>query len=303
MNSLPRSSGTFRDWMIFLAVPFFFSSNLIFGRGIIGEVAPFTTAFLRWAGSALIVLPFVIHDWQNCWNFIRQRTLVWLMLGFLGMWICGGSVYWALEFTTAANTTLIYTTSTLFILLFQRIFDGRKISQLEFLGMIIAFAGVGAIVLKGDVTQLTALNFNIGDVVVLIAAISFAGYSMLLKDKAAQTMKSLSLFFVIALSGAITLAPSAYAEWMNDAQMPSTASAYGMLAGIIVFASIASFYCFTHVVRVFGPTTAGITLYTTPPVSIILAVTILGEEFLPYHLVGIILVIGGVILSTFPMRR
>lgn len=303
MNAQPKSSTALRDWMIFLAVPFFFSSNLIFGRGIIGEVSPYMTAFLRWFGSTLIVLPFMLKDWKSCVHFIREKTLLWLTLGFLGMFICGGAVYWALLHTSAANATLIYTTSTLFILLFQRIFEARPIQRRELLGMIIAFAGVGAIVLKGDIDQLFALEFNIGDLVILVAAISFAAYSLLLKDPAARKLGSLSLFGVIALSGAITLAPVALYEALTDGHMPSTLSAFGKIAGIIVFASVAAFYCFTHVVRSFGPATAGITLYITPPVSILMAVTFLDEPFLPYHLAGIILVIGGVILSTIPTGR
>lgn len=303
MNSSPRSSATIRDWVIFLAVPFFFSSNLIFGRGIIGEVSPYTTAFLRWAGSTLIVLPFMIRDWQTCFAFIRKKTMVWLMLGFLGMGICGGGVYWALEYTSAANATLIYTTSTLFILLFQRIFDGRRIQRRELLGMIIAFAGVGAIVLKGDIQQLFHLDFNIGDFIILLAAISFAVYCILLKDDDANQINSFTLFGLIALSGAIVLSPAAAYEFATGGHLPQTAAAWWKIGGIILFASVAAFYSFTHAVRVFGPATAGITLYLTPPVSILMAVGFLNEPFLSYHLIGIILVTGGVVLSTFPARK
>ena len=286
MDSSPRASASLRDWMIFLAVPLFFSSNLIFGRGILGEVSPFTTAFLRWAGSLLIVLPFMIKDWQVCWAFIRKKTLVWLMLGFLGMFICGGGVYWALEYTSAANATLIYTTSTLFILILQRIFDGRPIQRRECFGMVIAFAGVGAIVLKGDLQQLLHLELNIGDFIVLLAAISFAVYCILLKDDDANKIQSFSLFGLIALSGTIVLAPAAAYEFASGGHMPSTASAWWKIAGIIVFASVAAFYSFTHAVRVFGPATAGVTLYLTPPVSILMAVILLGEPFLSYHQIG-----------------
>jgi drug/metabolite transporter (DMT)-like permease len=303
MNAPAGSSATMRDWMIFLAVPLFFSSNLIFGRGIIGEVSPYTTAFLRWGGSTLIVLPFMLTDWRSCWHFIRTKTLLWLVLGFLGMGICGGLVYWGLLFTTAANGTLIYTSSTLFIILFQRIFERRPIRRLELVGMLIAFFGITAIVLKGDISQLLELSFNVGDFAILIAAISFAAYSLLLKDPQARKMASLSLFGVIALAGAAVLAPAALYELSTGGQLPTSMSAFGMIAGMIIFSSVAAFYCFTHVVRVFGPAQAGVTLYLTPPVSILMAVIFLGEPFLAYHLVGIILVTGGVILSTFPARK
>lgn len=287
-----------RDWLIFLAVPFFFSSNVIFGRGVIGEVSPFVTAFLRWFFSALFVAPFVVGDWRACWHFVRDKTALWLILGFLGMGICGGVVYWGLTMTSAANGTLIYTTSSLFIILFQRALYGRAIRRLEVVGMVIAFAGVAAIVLKGDASQLLHLNFNLGDLAILVASISFAIYSLLLRDPAARQMASLSLFALIALSGAVILLPPAALELAYGGMLPSSLTAWAKIGGIIVFASIFAFYCFTHTVRVFGPATAGITLYMMPPVSIVMAVVFLGERFEHYHALGIVLVTGGVVLAT-----
>ncbi|NTJ42408.1 DMT family transporter [Agrobacterium larrymoorei] len=303
MNSATTPSPRLRDWLIFLAVPFFFSSNVIFGRGIIGEVSPFTTAFLRWTISTLLVLPFIIGNWRACWSFIQKKTALWLILGILGMGICGGVVYWGLTMTSAANGTLIYTTSSLFIILFQRIFQGRAIRRLEVVGMTIAFLGVAVIVLKGDMQQLWQLNFNMGDFAILVASISFAIYSLLLRDPAAQTMASLSLFAVIALSGALVLLPLATIELANGGLLPASLASWAKIVGIVVFASIAAFYCFTHTVRTFGPATAGITLYMTPPVSIIMAVSFLGESFEHYHAAGIILVTGGVVLATAPLGK
>lgn len=305
MSTSPTSPPAARmtDWLIFLAVPFFFSSNTILGRGIVGEVSPFTTAFIRWIGSCLIIVPFMVADWRNCIEFVTHNTLLWLCLGILGMGICGGVVYWGLTETTAQNGTLIYTTSSLFIILFQRIFQGRKIRTLEVIGMVVAFVGVGAIVLKGDIAALWHLNLNIGDFAILMGAISFAVYSMLLRDPAARSMASISLFGLIAFSGALVLAPPAAMELAHGGLLPTTATAWAKIGGIILFASLLAFYCFTHTVRVFGPATAGITLYMMPPISIIMATVFLGETFENYHAVGIVLVTGGVILSTAPIGR
>jgi drug/metabolite transporter (DMT)-like permease len=303
MTSATDPTPRLRDWLIFLAVPFFFSSNVIFGRGVIGDVSPFVTAFLRWFFSALFIAPFIVSDWRACLAFIRAKTGLWLVLGVLGMGICGGVVYWGLTMTSAANGTLIYTTSSLFIILFQRILHGRSIGRLELVGMVIAFAGVAAIVLKGDVSQLMHLNFNLGDLAILAASISFAAYSLLLRDPAARKMASLSLFGVIALSGALVLLPPAAIELANGGMLPSSAIAWAKVGGIILFASIAAFSCFTHTVRVFGPATAGITLYMMPPVSIVLAAVFLGESFEHYHAIGIVLVTGGVVLATAPFGK
>lgn len=304
MSIKPASQQTrLTDWLIFLAVPFFFSSNIIFGRGVIGEASPFIAAFIRWIGSSLIIAPFMIADWRNCIAFVRQKTLLWLVLGILGMGVCGGVVYWGLTMTTAANGTLIYTTSSLFIILFQRIFQGRPIRRLEVAGMIIAFAGVAAIVLKGDMSALWQMKFNIGDFAILTAAIAFAVYSLLLRDPAARQMASFSLFGLIAFSGALVLLPPAAVELAHGGLLPATAIAWAKIGGIILFASLLAFYCFTHTVRVFGPATAGITLYMMPPVSIVMATLFLGETFETYHAIGIVLVTGGVVIATAPIGR
>ncbi|MHA7969042.1 DMT family transporter [Rhizobium sp. CAU 1783] len=291
------------DWVLFLLAPVFFSSNLIFGRGITGDIAPFTTAFIRWAGSALVIFPFVYAERALCLAFVRANTMIWLVLGILGMGICGGFVYWALTMTTASNATLIYTTSSLFIILLQWMFQGRRIGAGELVGMLIAFAGVTVIVLKGEPQALLHLRFNLGDFGILAAAVAFALYSLLLRHPAVKAMPPMPLFGLLSLSGALVLLPPALYEVLTGGLLPDTQDDWVKLAGIIAFASLAAFYCFQHAVRVFGPAMAGVTLYLMPPMSIVMAVLFLGERFETYHAVGIVLVIGGLVLATGPGRK
>lgn len=296
-HSPQRSAGTL-DWIIFLLVPIFFSTNMIFGRGIIGDVAPYTTAFLRWAGSTLVMLPFMYPDRKAIAAFIRENAWLWLLLGLLGMGICGGVVYWSLNYTSAANGTLIYTTSPLFIILFQWLFGGTRIGRRTIVGMVIAFAGVVAIVLRGDPSALLSLHFNLGDFGILVAAVSFAVYSLLLRRPSLQQLRPPSQFGVIALSGAVVLLPVSAIEVLAGGALPDSLTDWWKIAGMIAFASLAAFFCFQQTVRVFGPAAAGSTLYLTPPVAILMAVAFLGESFEPYHAVGIVLVLGGVILAS-----
>lgn len=291
------------DWTLFLLAPVFFSSNLIFGRGITGEVGPFTTALLRWVGAAVLMSPFIWRERQACLAFVRQHMALWLTLGILGMGICGGVVYWALTLTTASNATLIYTTSSLFIILFQWLFEKRAITRRELVGMIIAFAGVIAIVLKGHPEALLSLTFNVGDLAILVAAVAFAAYSLLLRRPSVRQMPPLPLFALLAWSGCIVLIPPGLFEMASGAPLPNTAMEFAKLGGIILFASLAAFYCFQHAVQVFGPGIAGMTLYLMPPMSILMAVIFLGERFQVYHAVGIVLVTGGLVLATAPARK
>ncbi len=93
-------SASLVPYLVMLVTPLFFSSNLIFGRLAIPEVAPFTLAFLRWTGAAILLSPWVIREIGPARAFVTGHPRHWLLLGFLGMWICGGIVYLGLNTDT-----------------------------------------------------------------------------------------------------------------------------------------------------------------------------------------------------------
>lgn len=290
-------------YLVMLVTPLFFSSNLIFGRLAIPEVAPFTLAFIRWTAAALILAPWVMREWAPARAFVAGHPRHWLLLGFLGMWICGGIVYLGLEYTTATNGTLIYTTSPLIILIIERLFFARPITGREILGIIIGFLGVAVIVLRGDPAALLSLRFNTGDLLFVAAAISWAAYSVLLRKNRPEGLNTLSQFGVIATAGALLLAPMALWEFLSGARMPVTATAWGGIAGIVFFASLLAFSGFQYGIARLGAATAGIFMYLLPPYGVGLAVFVLGEPFHPYHLVGIATVLTGLIMATAKRPR
>jgi drug/metabolite transporter (DMT)-like permease len=280
------------------AAPLFFASNLVFGRGISHDVAPFILAFVRWTATSLLLLPFVFREKHACLAFVRAKPGLWLLLGFFGMWICGAGVYWALAYTTASNATLIYTTSSLFILLIERIIRKRPIGMRELLGMAIAFTGVSIIVLRGDWQALVSFRFNPGDIAILIAAISWAFYSVLQKNPALGGLSTLAVFGLLSIAGSLLLFPFALGEVILDHALPDSSSDWLKIAGIVVFSSVLAFSCFQHGIKVLGAPVAGVFLYLMPPFSILFASLFLGETLEPFHVTGIVLVMAGVILAT-----
>lgn len=290
-------------YLVMLVTPLFFASNLIFGRHAIPEVAPFTLAFLRWTGAALVLLPWVLSSRAGVGAYLGRHWRHWLGLGFLGMWVCGGIVYLALEHTTATNGTLIYTTSPLMILIIERLFNGRPIAVREGIGIVVGFLGVAVIVLRGDLAALVNLDPNAGDLLFIAAALSWAVYSVLLKGPRTAGLPVLTLFGLVAISGAILLAPMAAYEVVSGQRMPVTASAWTGIAGIIVFSSLLAFSGFQYGISRLGASTAGIFMYLLPPYGVALAVFVLGEPFEAYHAAGIATVLGGLVLATAKRPR
>lgn len=286
--------------LVMLVTPLFFSTNLIFGRFVVDEVAPFTLAFLRWSSVAIALAPFLLRERGAAAAVLRGSAALVVLLGFLGMWICGALVYLALDMTTATNGTLIYTTSPVIILLIEAVFRGRRIGRREAIGSAVAFVGVAVIVLRGDLDALLTLDVNAGDLIFVGTAIAWAVYSILYRSPRLSTLSNLALFSAVAAAGAVTLLPFAAAELLGGAPMPRTASAWGGIAGIVVFSSLLAFSGFQFGVRRLGPSAAGVFMYLLPPYGVFLAVAFLGETFHAFHAAGIALVMGGIALATAP---
>jgi drug/metabolite transporter (DMT)-like permease len=289
-----------RDLVILAIMPVFFASNLIFGRSAVETVAPWTLAALRWSIACLILAPFA---WpaarQHAATLIAQWKLI-VLLGFLGMWICGGIVYVALQYTTATHGTLIYTASPVIVVLLGAVLARRALPLGQTIGVLLGIAGVFTIVLEGQPAAILSHHFNVGDLWFILAAIAWSIYSLLLKNSTLQTVPTFALFFVIALAGAILLIPCMIAEWWLIGGFPSTLRAWSSIAGIVIFASLLSYSTYQYGIKAVGPALTSIFLYLLPVYGIALAVLFLGETVRPYHAVGLILVLGGIVLATAP---
>src|SRR5690606_26735379 len=177
-------------------MPLFFASNLVIGRASTELVEPWTLAFWRWALAALILLPFAWTGIAENWSRFRAVAREIVMLGVLGMLICGGLVYVSLHATIATNATLLYTSSTLFIVLLDAAYFRHPLTPVRAAGLVIGFLGVATIVLRGELARLVTLDLNWGDLGIAVCALSWAVYSVMLKADSLRRLPTLPLFAV-----------------------------------------------------------------------------------------------------------
>jgi drug/metabolite transporter (DMT)-like permease len=286
-----------RAYLILAVMPLFFVSNLIFGRPAVETVPPWTLATLRWTITCAVMAPFVLPSVKRHLDTILDHWRLILLLGFLGMWVCGGLVYWSLLYTTATNGTLIYTASPVLVVLADSILSRRPLPLARATGVTLGLLGVFTVVLKGDPAALLHLRFNIGDIGFIISAAGWAIYSLLLR-KTTERLPTADLFFVIAWCGATLLMPFMMLELALGEPFPHTAKAWTSIAGIVVFASILSFSSYQYGVKHVGPAVTSVFLYLLPCYGVALAAIFLGEELHLYHAVGLALVMAGVVLAS-----
>ena len=288
---------------LLVLMPLFFASNLIIGRASTELVEPWTLAFWRWALAALILLPFAWSGIAGNWSQFRAVTREIIVLGLLGMLICGGFVYVSLHATTATNATLLYTASTLFIVLFDAFYFRNPLTPVRIAGLVIGFLGIATIVLHGEPERLITLNLNWGDLGIAFCALSWAVYSVMLKAESLRRLPTLPLFSLIAIAGALTLFPPMLYEAVVLGAVPSGGRAWLSILALAIVPSVLAYGIYQIGIKAVGPSVTGVFLYLIPVYGVVLAALLLGESFHPYHAAGLLLVVAGVVLATDPFRK
>src|SRR5690606_12296714 len=135
--------------------------------------------FWRWTAAFLVLLPVVGRDLVRYRGSLAAEWRDLLVLGILGMGICGAFVYIGADTTTATNIGLIYATSPVLIVVLARALYREAMTPARSLGVVLALAGVLVIDFRGDVEAVRRLAFVPGDIWVALSAVAWGGYSVI----------------------------------------------------------------------------------------------------------------------------
>jgi drug/metabolite transporter (DMT)-like permease len=278
------------------------SGNFIIARDLNESIPPISLAFWRWTVAVVVLFPFAIKSLLADWNLLKKNWGYISIVSFLGVTIFNTLIYLAGHTTTAINLSLISITFPIFIVILARIFYGEKISLKRGIGILLVLFGVVLLITKGKLNILLNLSFAIGDIWMLLAALIFAIYSLLLKRK--PTKLSLLGFQLSSfILGLLFMLP--FFIWETSTTPPiefETKTVFSILY-VGVFASLSAYILWNKAIIKIGPSNAGIIYYTLPLFSGFLAFFILNEAFGIVHLYSFILILSGIFIATFFQRN
>ena len=276
----------------------FWSGNFIVGKAAsFFEIPPFTLNFYRWTFAWIILAPFTLKEIFEKKEYILQNIKLILVLGITSITIFNSIVYYSLNFTQVISGVLMISTIPVMIILFCWLLKIEKTNIYQILGVIFSLFGVVVIITKADLGILLNLNFNKGDLWMVVAMFSWAMYSALLRKKKLK-ITQITLLQTIISAGLILLLP-AYLIEMNLGYKANVNLPFILtLSYVVLFPGLASFIFWIKGISIIGSNRSGIFLHLMPIFSTILAIIIFGEKFMIYHSIGAILIITGIILSS-----
>ena len=290
LRRLVRTAGN--PYLLLALASLFWSGNHVLGRAIAGHVPPFAISTIRWLVPALLLWPFARPHLARDWPLIKRHRAVLLLLGLTGGTIFTALQYIGLQYTTAVNVSVLNSLAPVFIIAIGAALFGDRLAGLQLVGIVTSLCGVLVIIARADVATLAHLQFNWGDIIIVVNMAVAAVYATCLRLR--PRIHWLSFLFVLAVISSVGTLPFWFWELLSGQMLQPTLLTFLTLVYVSLFPSIVSYAAWNRGIELIGANRSGPFLHLIPLYSAVLATTFLGESLMIYHVLGFVLILAGV---------
>lgn len=293
-------------YMILVLTTLFWGGNVVAGKAAVGNIDPYTLMILRWTGALLAVLPFAMRPLASDWRILAGKWWLYLFYGVVGYATFNVLVYVAAHFTSGVNTALDQVAINIFVMLGNFVLFRTRVRALQLIGVAVTIVGVALTATHGDLSRLLSLDVNLGDLLVLLACLAYAAYSIALRWRPVSHWLS----FLVATFAAAFIASVIYQIVLGGgpgafvAALPTiTPLGWLIVLYTILFPSLVSQMLYVRGVELIGANRASLFINLIPLFGALGSVLILGEHLQTFHLIAGALVIIGIVLAEWSALR
>lgn len=284
-----------KAYLVLVIATLCWGGNAVAGKMAVGHVSPMVLTFLRWtlavAAITAISVPQLIRDWP----LLRNRLPYFFALGAVGYTCFNAALYTALKYTSAINVAVIQAGIPMVIFAFNFILFRTRILAGQIVGFFLTMAGVGLLASHGDLLSLLKLEMNVGDAIMLLAVLSYAIYTVMLRWKPPINWRS--LMAIPAMAAMLSSVPLMWWEVAQETAVWPDLKGWVIAAYTALFASLIAQIFFILGVERIGPNRAGLFINLIPVFGTFLSVLILGETLHPYQVIALLLTLGGIAVA------
>ncbi|MDM8536496.1 EamA family transporter [Desulfobacterales bacterium HSG17] len=281
---------------------FFWAVNTVIAKAVVMELKPMTLSFYRWVMAFIFILPFAIPHLKKDIILIKQNLGFLFFLSIPSVAAYNSILYLGAQYTSATNISLVVATMPVMTILFSWIMSQEKPLVLQTLGIMVSIIGVMTIISNGSWQVLSTFSFNPGDLLIVLSIASWSFYSVLLKKKQIN-ISPVSLLTMLIFFGVLCILPFYLWEFsvFNGFELKTSTIIIFVYLGI--FPSILSYLCWNFGVKTAGASIASVFMYLLPVFTSIIAYLFLNESLFLYHFAGGLLILSGLIMSSFKWQR
>ena len=275
----------------------FWSGNFIVGKfASLFEIPPLTLNFFRWVMVWFILIPFTFKEIIHKKKYIKENWLLISFMGIITISTFNSVVYFALNYTQVINAVLMLAGIPAVVMILSSIMNIERTNFFQLVGLILSVLGVGIIISNADIQKILSLNFNKGDLWMLVCVLSWSLYSTLLKKKKFE-LSQFTFIQLMVTVGLIFLIPQYFYERSIGLEVSINKYFIAILLYVVIFPAIAAYYCWQKAIELIGPNRSAIFVQLMPLFSALMAIFIFNEMFKLYHFIGGAFIISGIYLS------
>lgn len=272
--------------------------NSIVNKLAASTIEPSAMSFYRWFLAMLILTPFCLPAVIRQRHIIKPHLAKLAFLALLGMVLNQSLGYYAGLTTTASNMSLITSLVPLMSVFISVPLLNKRISGLSIVGGVISLSGLAFMLGQGDVLFFLNQDVTQGDGLMVLAALVYAIYCVLLK-RWEMPLSNWTLIYLQGVCAVIMLVPL----WLTSDHLLPTEGSLPLIAYAGVAASLLAPWMWIKAIDAIGADSTAMFMNLLPVVAVSLAATLLGEQIHVYHVLGGVMVVSGVILSQLKVRR
>ena len=284
-------------YFLLILATLFWSGNFIVGKfATLFQIPPLTLNVFRWISVWIILMPFTYKEIYNNLPSIKKNWLIISFMGVITISTFNSVVYFALNHTQVINAVLVLAAIPAATIVLSSLMKIEKTNIFQILGLFLSIIGIGSIISNGSIQKIFSLNFNKGDLWMLVCVFTWALYSTLLKKNKFK-FSQFSLIQLMVSVGILFLIPQFFYEKSIGLEVNFNKAFFLILFYVVVFPAIAAYYCWQKGIEIIGPNRASMFIQLMPLFSAIMAVIIFNEKFELYHFAGAGFIVLGIYLS------
>lgn len=224
-----------------------------------------------------------------------------LLCGLTGVAINQMLFIKGLTLTSTIHASLLILTTPLLISIFALWVLREALTLFKALGLLLGIGGAVLLVMNRESTT-HAPNYLLGDLLILINAISYTVYFILVKPLMEQysTLHVVRWVFTIGL---FMILPFSLGELQEIRWTEFKASHMAALAGVVVAGTFLAYYFNAYGIQHLGAGTTGSYIYTQPFFAVLIATLFLSEALTLHKLAAALLIFSGVYLVSFKRAK
>jgi drug/metabolite transporter (DMT)-like permease len=264
---------------------------------VLQSMGLFASVFLRFALASLIL--FFLLRWREgrLPRLSPRESVLVAVLGLVGIGVYNCLFAYGLSLVEASRAALIVPANPAFTALIAALFLGERLGRVRAVGVVLCVLGALWVLGRGSFQTFAALQFSLGDLVLVACLFMWSGYT-LLGRMALSTLSPIALTAYVMALGSL---PIGIPAWLEQAPLANvTWQGWAALAYLVVFGTVLPYLWFYDGVKALGAARAAQFINLVPPIAVLESVLLLGESVTPGLLAGMVLVVAGLYLTNKP---